>query len=264
MFKFLITSVMLGIGLSMDACAVSMTNGFSEPKMKTKKILLIAGMFGFFQGAMPLIGYFIGYSVIEYIEKYIPWIALILLGYIGGKMLIEALKENKKKKNNALLAQTSKSKNNEVSRKVESKGLSENSTDVANLMAEDYEITITATEIEKKPEKIGTFSKTDSNLETCANAGGSKRQKLTFKTLFVQAIATSIDALSVGLTIADYTISNAIICACIIALCTFVISFVAVHLGKKFGTKLEGKAEIIGGIILILIGLEIFLTGIIK
>lgn len=262
MFKFLITSVMLGIGLSMDACAVSMTNGFSEPKMKTKKILLIAGMFGFFQGAMPLIGYFIGYSVIEYIEKYIPWIALILLGYIGGKMLIEALKENKK--NNAMQVQTSENKNNEVSGEIESEDLSENATDVANLMSEDYEISMTATESGKKPEKTETTSKTDRNVDARANASGSKRQELTFKALFVQAIATSIDALSVGLTIADYTISNAIICACIIALCTFVISFVAVHLGKKFGTKLEGKAEIIGGIILILIGLEIFLTGIIK
>lgn len=262
MFKFLITSIMLGIGLSMDACAVSMTDGFSEPKMKTKKILLIAGMFGFFQGAMPLIGYFIGYSVITYIEKYIPWIALILLGYIGGKMLIEALKENKKRRENAKLAQSvivSESQTTESQNESKMSELSENenSTEIENLEAEDYETSINVNE--SSDGKQGEIALTENK-----NIVNSAKQELTFKALFVQAIATSIDALSVGLTIADYTITNAIVCACIIALCTFVISFVAVHLGKKFGTKLEGKAEIIGGIILILIGIEIFLTGILK
>lgn len=261
MFEFLITSIMLGIGLSMDACAVSMTNGFSEPKMRTKKILLIAGMFGFFQGAMPLIGYFIGYSVITYIEKYIPWIALILLGYIGGKMLIEALKENKKRKENAKFAQNvilSGSQTAESQNQKKTSELSENknSTKIANLKVKNYEISINCAE--------NSYNKKNDTLTENKGIDSSVRQELTFKMLFVQAIATSIDALSVGLTIADYTITNAIICACIIALCTFVISFVAVHLGKKFGTKLEGKAEIFGGIILILIGIEIFLTGILK
>lgn len=257
MFKFLITSIMLGIGLSMDACAVSMTNGFSEPKMKTKKILLIAGMFGFFQGAMPLIGYFIGYSVITYIEKYIPWIALILLGYIGGKMLIEALKENKKRRENAKLAESVIVAESQNESETSELSENENSTEIANLEAEDYETSMNITE--SSDSKQGEIALTENK-----NMASSSKQELTFKALFVQAIATSIDALSVGLTIADYTITNAIICACIIALCTFVISFVAVHLGKKFGTKLEGKAEIIGGIILILIGIEIFLTGILK
>ena len=261
MFEFLITSIMLGIGLSMDACAVSMTNGFSEPKMRTKKILLIAGMFGFFQGAMPLIGYFIGYSVITYIENYIPWIALIFLGYIGGKMLIEALKENKKRKENAKFAQnviisgrqTAESQNQ---KKTSELSENKNSTKIANLKVKNYEISINCAE--------NSYNKKNDTLTENKGIDSSVRQELTFKMLFVQAIATSIDALSVGLTIADYTITNAIICACIIALCTFVISFVAVHLGKKFGTKLEGKAEIFGGIILILIGIEIFLTGILK
>ena len=192
MFEFLTVSFFLGLGLAMDACAVSMANGFAEPQMKTRKIVLVAVMFGFFQGFMPLIGYEIGATIIDYIENFIPWIALVLLCVIGGKMIFEAIKE----------------KNDE----------------------------------ERKEENI---------------------KGLTFKALIVQAIATSIDALSVGLTIADYEIMRAVICALIIAVVTFIISFIAVFLGKKFGTKLGSKAEIIGGIILIIIGLEIFITGII-
>jgi putative Mn2+ efflux pump MntP len=87
-------------------------------------------------------------------------------------------------------------------------------------------------------------------------------QDLTFKVLFVQAIATSIDALSVGFSIANYSLLEAGICASIIAVITFAICVAAVYIGKKFGTKLGNKAEIFGGIILILIGIEIFITGI--
>ena len=190
--EFIIVSLFLGFGLAMDACAVSMTNGFTEPQMKMRKTILIAIMFGFFQGFMPLIGYAIGATIIEYIEEFIPWIALALLCFIGGKMIVEAVKENAGEEN--------------------------------------------------KEDKI---------------------KGLTFKALIIQSIATSIDALSVGLTIADYTLTKAITCASIIAVVTFLVSFIAVFLGKKFGTRFGNKAEIIGGIILILIGLEIFITGII-
>ena len=188
MGNLIIKSLLLGAGLAMDACAVSMVDGFSEPKMKLKKTILIAVMFGLFQGLMPLIGYFIGFSVIIYIERWIPWIALVLLCFIGGKMLFEALK-------------------------------------------------ISDNELEEKIEN------------------------LTFKTILIQAFATSVDALSVGLTFSDYTIINAIIFASIITIVTLIFSFVAVFLGKKFGTKLGKKAEIVGGIILVCIGIEIFITG---
>ena len=190
--ELFIVSLLLGLGLAMDASAVSMANGFAEPKMKILKSVLIACMFGLFQGAMPLIGYAIGSTIIAYIEKFIPWIALVLLGFIGGKMLVEAIKEKDE----------------------------------------------------------------NQNLE-------EKIQSLTFQSLIVQSIATSIDALSVGLTIADYNILEAIICSVIIAVVTFGCSFVSIFLGKKFGTKLGRKAEIIGGIILILIGIEVFITEII-
>lgn len=238
MFKFLIMSLMLGVGLAMDACAVSMTNGFSEPKMKTKKIILIAGMFGLFQGVMPLIGYFIGYSVIQYIEKYIPWIALILLSYIGGKMIFDSIKENRINRN-----ESKKSNDEKVDNEICQK------TEIANSKNEEVG------DLENQETSEGENSK---NIKK----NGNEKCEISFKTILVQAIATSIDALSVGLTIADYKIKEAIICVTIIAIVTFVISFVAVHLGKKFGTKLGAKAEIVGGIILILIGLEIFFTGI--
>ncbi len=190
-FIFFLKSVLLGAGLAMDACAVSMANAFSEPQMKKRKMLLVAGAFGLFQGIMPLAGYFVGYAILSVIEKFIPWIALILLGVIGGKMIFEGVTKPKKEEK----------------------------------------------EIEAK--------------------------ELTIVGLLVQAIATSIDALSVGFTIANYTIIMAVVCVVIVAVVTFAISFVGIILGKKFGTKLGKKAELIGGIILVLIGLEIFITGII-
>ncbi len=188
MIRIIITSIFMGIGLAMDACAASMANGLHEPKMKLNKICLIAFMFGLFQAAMPFIGYLVGSAFLSSIEWIIPWIALILLGFIGGKTLFESIK---------------------------------------NKDEEEIEI-----------------------------------KQLTIKVLLFQAVATSIDALSVGFTISDYTLIEALVCVSIIAIVTFIICVIAVYLGKKFGTKLGNKAEILGGIILILIGIEIFITGI--
>lgn len=187
MIKIIITSFFLGIGLAMDACAVSMANGLKEPKMKLRKIILIAFMFGLFQALMPFIGYLVGSAFLTKISGIIPFVALILLGIVGGKMLMEGLN----------------SKEEELSNK-----------------------------------------------------------ELTFKVLIIQAIATSIDALSVGFTISDYKIIEALISVTIIAIVTFIICVGAVFIGKKFGTKLGKKAEILGGIILIAIGIEIFISGI--
>ncbi len=187
MLEIYLNSFLLGIGLAMDACAISMANGMKEPKMKITKISLIAIMFGFFQGAMPLIGYFIGHAILTYIEKYIPWIALVLLAILGSKMIYEGIKN-------------------------------------------------------KEEEKLN---------------------ELTIITLFVQSIATSIDALSVGFTFADYSIKEALLSSLIIALVTFIICFASVFIGKKFGDKLGKKAIILGGIILIAIGIEIFVTNLI-
>ncbi len=189
-FSFFIRSILLGIGLAMDAFSVSVANGLHEPGMKKSKALGIAGMFAFFQALMPLLGWICVKSVVEYFkvfEKCIPWIAFILLLFIGGKMVIEALKNK------------------------------------------------------------------ESNTQAA---------KVGFLGLIIQGIATSIDALSVGFTIVEYNFICAFVCASIIAVVTFLICISGVCIGKKFGMKFSDKAEIAGGIILILIGFEIFLSGV--
>lgn len=187
--SFVITSIMMGVGLAMDAFSVSMANGLNEPDMKARKMLLIAGVFGGFQALMPLIGWVCVHTVVQYFkvfEKFIPWIAFALLLYIGGKMLIEGIKNQ-------------------------------------------------------------------DNDETAGVGLGA---------LLVQGIATSIDALSEGFVIAEYNWQAAIAAALIIAAVTFVICVFGVFIGKKFGTVLSNKAQIFGGIVLIIIGVEIFVTGI--
>lgn len=187
---FLVNSILLGVGLAMDAFSVSLANGLNEPKMKAGRMSLIAGVFAVFQAVMPLIGWGCVHTIVQYFknfEKCIPWIALILLCYIGGKMLYEGIAKK---------------------------------------------------EEEESVEKLGIFI------------------------LLVQGVATSIDALSVGFTIAEYNFWMALVCAFIIAVVTFGICVFGLKLGKKFGTKLAGKANTLGGIILIGIGIEIFLSGI--
>lgn len=189
-FMFFFNSVLLGVGLAMDAFSVSMANGLNEPKMSKGKMCGVAGVFSAFQAIMPMTGWVCVHTLVQYFtkfEKFIPWIALVLLLYIGGKMLIEGIRN---------------------------KG----------------EIT--------------------------------EKQGLGFGVLIVQGIATSIDALSVGFTIAEYNWVIALTASLIIAAVTFVICTAGLVIGKKFGTKLSNKADILGGVILIAIGLEIFITGI--
>ncbi len=191
-FTFFFNSILLGIGLAMDAFSVSLANGLNEPKIKKSKTALIAGIFSFFQFAMPLMGWICVSTVAKQFasfEKFIPWIALLLLGYIGTKMLIEGIK----------------SKNNEEVKKA-----------------------------------------------------------VTFSGLIVQGIATSIDALSVGFTIADYNLPEALIACLVIGIVTFFICFAGVTIGKTAGTRLSNKAGILGGAILIFIGLEIFISSFLK
>ena len=193
--KFFFNSALLGAGLAMDAFSVSLANGLNEPKMKKGKMTGIAGIFAVFQAVMPLIGWVCIHTMVQYFkafEKFIPWIALILLIFIGGKMLIEGIKGN------------------------------------------------------------------DCVQDEC------NCKKISLTALLVQGVATSIDALSVGFTIAEYDLKMALVCAAIIAAVTFVICFVGIAIGKKFGTKLAGKAGIFGGVILIGIGIEIFVSSFIK
>ncbi|MBO5337296.1 MAG: manganese efflux pump [Lachnospiraceae bacterium] len=187
---FFFNSILLGVGLAMDAFSVSLANGLNEPEMKNKKMCGIAGVFAFFQALMPMIGWICVHTIVQYFqafEKFIPWIALMLLGFIGGKMLKEGIKNEE--------------------------------------------------------------SETEDN-------------KVDLMALLVQGVATSIDALSVGFTIAEYGLIMAIVCALIIAFVTFFICLAGLIIGKKVGTKISNKASLFGGVILIFIGFEIFIKGI--
>lgn len=187
---FFANSILLGAGLAMDAFSVATANGLNEPKMKKGKMCGVAGLFAFFQALMPMIGWVCVHTILTKFaafEKFIPWIALLLLAFIGGKMLFDGIKNK-----------------------------------------------------DSEEEKVG----------------------VGIGALMVQGVATSIDALSVGFTIAEYDLSMALVSAAIIAAVTFIICMAGIAIGKKFGTKLSNKAQIFGGVILIVIGLEIFLTGI--
>ena len=189
-WMFFLNSMLFGIGLAMDAFSVSLANGLNEPDMKRRRMLLIAGTFAFYQIAMPLIGWLCVHTiatVFTAFQKFIPWIALLLLLYIGGGMLREGIR------------------------------------------------------------------------------GGEEQESsraVSFGALMVQGIATSIDALSVGFTIADYNFPTALVESLIIGLVTLIICLAGLLIGRRFGTKLASKAGILGGCILIAIGLEIFITGV--
>ena len=187
---FFLNSLLLGVGLAMDAFSVSLANGLGEPHMKKWKMFGIAGVFAGFQALMPLTGWFFVHTAAAYFNAFsvcIPWIALLLLGFLGGKMLLEGIR---------------------------SRGAEE-----------------------------------------------AAAPALTFGALLVQGVATSIDALSVGFTIAEYSFSAALVCALLVALVTFCICLCGVLIGRKFGTRLADKASILGGVILIAIGLEIFISS---
>ena len=194
--EIIIPSILFGFGLAMDAFCSSLANGLNEPCMCKRKMGGIAGMFAFFQALMPLIGWVCIHTVVQYFkffEKLIPWIALVLLCFIGGKMLYEGIK---------------------------------------------------------------CKSEADCDCE----CGCGKR--LGFGVLVVQGIATSIDALSVGFTIAEYDLVSALLSALVIAVVTFVICLGGILIGRKVGMRFADKAGILGGAILVIIGITIFIRGI--
>ena len=172
----------IGVGLAMDAFAVSVCKGLSMKKIIWKNTLIIALYFGAFQALMPVLGYFLGSTFSSIVQKVDHWIAFILLAIIGGNMIKES----------------------------------------------------TDDEIEKRNDRVD------------------------FKTMIILAIATSIDALAVGITFAFFKV-NLLLAITIIGIITFVLSILGVLIGNKFGDKLQNKAELTGGIILIIIGLKILL-----
>lgn len=178
---------LMGVGLSMDAFAVSICKGLSMRKVNRQQTLVIGLFFGGFQALMPFIGWLLGSQFEQYITGIDHWIAFVLLGYIGGKMILEALKP-------------------------------------------------------AEPDEIGEMD-----------------APLDLKEMLGLAVATSIDALAVGITFAflDYPIAPAI---SIIGVTTFSISVCGVYVGNFFGNKYKNRAEFAGGLILVLLGLRILLS----
>lgn len=172
----------IGIGLAMDAFAVSICKGLSMSKMSWKNAIIIAIYFGVFQAGMPVLGYLLGYTFQDLVTSIDHWIAFGLLALIGGNMIKEAFDAEDEKKND----------------------------------------------------------------------------KIDFKTMLLLAVATSIDALAVGITFAFLQV-NLIISIIIIGIITFIISLLGVKIGNKFGDKFQNKAEFAGGVILILMGIKILI-----
>lgn len=187
----LVTLFLVALGLSMDAFAVSVTLGLQALEDEKKKVAFKSALFfGGFQGLMPVIGWLLGVNFTEYIERIDHWIAFVLLAFIGGKMVIEAIKDDGE---------------------------------------EDL---------------------------SCPKEGCFTTKRFT-----LLAIATSIDALAVGVSFAFLNV-NIVWAGIIIAITTGICSFIAVYIGKIFGSLLKKKAEIFGGAVLILIGLKILLEHI--
>ena len=186
---FFFNSILLGVGLAMDAFSVSLANGLNEPRMSRRRECAIAGTFAFFQWLMPMLGWVCVHALVERfaaLSRFVPWIALLLLLFIGGSMLREGLRGGE--------------------------------------------------------------------AEELSGVGVAA--------LLLQGVATSIDALSVGFTIADYGLAAALTAALVIGAVTFAICVAGLRLGRAVGTRLSGRASVLGGVILMLIGVEIFLKGV--
>ncbi len=197
---FFVNSALLGVGLAMDAFSISVAGGLQCPNMPLGESSTRAGTFGFFQFAMPMIGWLCVHTIatrFAAFQKWIPWIALALLGYIGGKMLWDGFHPGKEEET------------------------------------------------------------ADANESPSGKSAG-----IAWGVLLAQGIATSIDALSVGFTIAEYSLLMAVVCSLVIAVVTFFICLAGFRLGKTVGSHLGGKAEILGGAILLFIGLEIWVKGV--
>ena len=188
----------LAVGLSKDAFAVSICKGLALPKINLKSSVIVGLWFGFFQGFMPLIGYLLGVNFRQYIVSIDHWIAFVLLAFIGGNMIKEAISKD------------------------------------------------------DEEEALGAES------EYCVATEDNMKEILGAKSMFLLAIATSIDALAMGVTFAFLNV-NIVPAVCFIGIVTFSFSAVGVKIGNVFGLKYKSKAEIAGGIILILLGCKILI-----
>ena len=181
--------LLLAVGVSMDAFAVSICKGLAMKKATLKEELTCGIWFGGFQALMPTIGFFLGTLFADAIKAVDHWVAFVLLGFIGINMLKEALEKE----------------------------------------------------------------------EECCCCGDEKNADMSVRTMFIMAVATSIDALAVGISLAMAGNVNIVLAALFIGVCTFSFSAVGVKIGNIFGGKFEKKAQLAGGLILVLLGLKILL-----
>lgn len=264
-FLFILNSMALGAGLAMDAFSVSLANGLAEPGMKTRKMAGVAGVFGFYQAAMPMLGWVLVHTVLSYfavLERVIPFLALGLLSVIGGKMIFDSLRHSRKETTGKLprdMSAREKSFADKPARDTSAREKSFTDKPVRDKPAAaslaDSSAPLSASSAEAAAASV--FAAPLSGFEEAP-----PRRVLGLGTLLLQGLATSIDALSVGVTIGGYDAFHAALCAALTGIVTFVIAFCGLFLGKKFGVRLAGKAELIGGLLLCAIGLEIFLTGV--
>lgn len=202
--------ILLGVALAMDAFSISLANGLEAPHMPRRRAVRIAGTFAICQIVMPLIGWISIHTIATAFDAFtawIPWIALVLLLFLGGRMIVEGIRDARAGRRPA-----------------------------------------------------AAEGEADAPAE--AGADGAARGETGFGLLLLQGVATSIDALSVGFTIAEDPLSLALLAAAIIGAVTFGLCLMGVALGRRFGTRLAGRATVLGGCILVGIGIEIFVKGV--
>ena len=264
-----VDSMLLAVALSMDAFAVSLSNGLTNKKIPVRYMIITALFFGLFQGVMPLIGYLLGSIFEEWISVAIPIIGFAVLSFLGIKMIVDSAKEIKeeKKAKLALLEGQDWSEEGEVNPETAEDTIvveeiaTNGATAVAttDMTAEgDFSVT-TAVEmaeteiaIEENVEDCNIVA--TSNIETPLDE--DKPFKFSWKMLLIQSIATSIDALMVGLNYIGKGDVEVYVTFALIAVITFGICVWGVFFGKKFGEKLKNKAGIFGGVILIALALK--------
>ena len=207
---WIVQSLLISVSLSMDAFAVSLSNGLTAKKMPVKYMILTALSFGLFQGIMPLIGYLLGSLFEKWIEVAVPIIGFCILFLLGAKMIFDSVRDIMKEK---------KSK-------------------------------------EKETDNL--------SCPNCLEAEDGKPYKFAVKTLLIQSVATSIDALTVGLVYIGKSAVETYVTFALIAVITFGICVGGVFIGQKFGDKLKSKSGILGGLILIAIGLKLLIEFLIE
>ena len=217
-----IALIFTAFALSMDAFAVSITKGMTIKNLKKSTALKMALAFGVFQGAMPLLGWALGISFESYIKSIDHWIAFILLALIGGNMIKEALTEDDEEE------------------ETEIRNLKRNAEEQCNISYSANSCSISPTG------QVALSREKDSVMKDI----------LGFKTMFLLAIATSIDALAMGVTFAFLNV-KIVPAISFIGIVTFTCSAIGVKIGNVFGLKYKSKAEIVGGVILILLGCKI-------